>query len=310
MCRPKELGGRRCPQHTDPVKHAAYNARRRELYAAQKQENQKPEITFPELSFLRPFFTLESGVGLEYSKQSAEFLNTLDPDFDISNWEENYGEDVWEERFPDFGEMDERKSVEYYTEMGHYYMGQYLQDEATDGEFSDFKYEGKPLHRQYVMDAVAKVDSALARSDKPDSARMLYRGMKVPSEVPLDEVPSWLAERFPVDGVVSQPNFMSTTLNPKVASWFFAMGKDSTTSPERAVIFEIISKQGAPLGRGTSCHGLAEAEVLLPRDAKLKVVSVDEGAPFKYATTNGVAGGRRTIIRMTDVEEGIDNVQK
>lgn len=32
MCRPKSQGGRRCPSHSDPIKRAARNARRREAY--------------------------------------------------------------------------------------------------------------------------------------------------------------------------------------------------------------------------------------------------------------------------------------
>lgn len=36
MCRPKSQGGRRCPSHSDPVKRAARNAKKRELYRANK----------------------------------------------------------------------------------------------------------------------------------------------------------------------------------------------------------------------------------------------------------------------------------
>lgn len=36
MCRPKSQGGRRCPSHSDPVKRAARNAKKRELYNATK----------------------------------------------------------------------------------------------------------------------------------------------------------------------------------------------------------------------------------------------------------------------------------
>ena len=52
MCRATFEGGRRCPSHTNPVLIAAYNAKRRERYAARKQLSSPQETLQPETTHL------------------------------------------------------------------------------------------------------------------------------------------------------------------------------------------------------------------------------------------------------------------
>jgi hypothetical protein len=296
MCRSKDLGGRRCPQYTDPVKHAAYNARRRELYAARKAPAE--EVTFLDFSEERPFYDgiLWPQVA-KFADEAEAFAKIVNPDFDRKSWRDHMGSEV---RTFETENISEAEALIYYTDMGYTDIRNYLA-QGTVMKTNRRKYTDE--EKVWMDGVVSKIDSALEKAPKAKEQRTLYRGMRIPASISNMDVDGWMDHTFPVGGVISQPSYMSTSLNAHSAASIFG-AKMSTDTSRRAVLFEIISKQGTPIGKGLASPGNHEMEVLLPRNAKLKVAEVHKTAQFSYRNRwNGLDTDYRTVIRLVDVTD-------
>jgi hypothetical protein len=312
MCRSKELGGRRCPAHTDPQKIAAYNTVRRQRYAAQKQINgeDRPDETFvlkadEEYGFSpfkenRATFLLDSVEGQQWLKDADMFAEA------VGATEEGANLKPWQYR------VDMQTSLRAYTQYEYSNIKSYLHGQNMNGNLETI--EPVPMEDDQVKYTVEKmhlIDEALEHAAAPESERALYRGMRVPNWVDSDQIKPWIHENFPVGGVVSQKSFMSTSMNPTLTVGMFSVaktpnGRDSKDS-DRSVVIEIMSKQGAPLGELLSEHGNDETEILMPRDAKFRVVSVHEDVRYlsmkqSHYEMSGIKRPRhtRTVVRLID----------
>jgi hypothetical protein len=304
MCRSKELGGRRCPQHTDPVKHAAYNARRRELYAAKKtpsstQNYLKHFIPFDEV---RPDVATHLESGEKFLAESKAFNLTINP---------GYAGDLWKltTRLNSFdGSESEHKALLSYTQATFKSINRALT--GKDVTAGDTVLSADVVLDNYKHD-IANIDSALAKAETPDEPRLLYRGLRVPTGV--EGAGKWVEERFPVGGTVSQKSYMSTTMSSAIAMSKFADKHTAQTGADHSpVIIEIVSKKGAPLGEGTSVYVNEEVEILVPRESRFKVVSVDHDVQLeaKYSASKffkvypqANRKGTYTVVRLVDEEQ-------
>lgn len=302
MCR---TGGRRCPSHSDPTMVAARNARRREQYSSRNQGySTMVDEENPVAGMLN-----HASMGL-YGKKSVGFT-PLDEGYEPFD---EYSED-WEEYKEDAklflrtlrGEYG-KKFYDLQTSLYSYTAGDYndVRDylngyrvRATSKEEMEKPFEKRTI--KMVKRIISDLDGALKLTTPPASPRKVYRGMQVPVRVPAEDAAAWVAENFTPGKVVSQKSYMSTTLNPAKANFF--------SGTKNGVIFEILTKEGAVLGQGTSQYNEMETEVLMPREAKFKVVSVTVDAEVKlkpskgYNSLNGVQTTKKTIIRMVDAGE-------
>lgn len=299
MCRTKELGGRRCPQHTDPVKHAAYNARRRELYAAKKKpKTDALPAQFPVLDALRVYPGADEYNA--YHTSAVELAKKYIPGYDETRASSEYfAVDYYSEEYSPLN------AAMLYTSRFYDPMRAFLHGEVPEENTQAFHEHNTAWYKKNIK----ALDEFISNADEPAEPRMLYRGLKLP-QMEAKEVDSYLEEHFPVGGVISQKNYMSTSLNADVGYGGFSDAVDKTKfaiDPKRSVVFEIVSKQGAALTYGTSSFGEDETEVLMPRNAKFKVLSVHKEQPVTYygnprfsAFTEQQA--TKTIIRLVDAE--------
>jgi hypothetical protein len=280
MCRSKELGGRRCPQYTDPAKRAAYNARRRELYANRKKGQQVDYIPLDQPR--HKFHESDSPEWQRYKKEAKAFKEKLSA---LEGWK------TYKKRLHDYTDFE-------YINIRIFLNGY----DATDIKASPMSYDQK--EQKTIAKSIKVLDEVLTLADKPDEPRLLYRAMMVPFSIKDKQMEGWMKENFPVGGVVSQLSYMSTSHDPHRLINNFG----GVRNQHRAIMFEIISKQGAVLGNGTSEYGSLESEVLMPREAKFKIVSVDENVDYQVFAqdeNNGegsMSSVKRTVIRLMDVD--------
>lgn len=301
MCR---AGGRRCPSHSDPLKVAEYNTVRRQRYAAGKEgtsEGLTPETrNYTDYGFLdiktpRPFRTAEQEK--EFMEDADEFRKEVWPDYSDDAWGAMLDNEDW------MPEESELGALTYYTSYGHNETRLWL--EASPEKFAEAEGD---FYAQMYPDIIHNLDSAIRQKLPDDKKRTVYRGMKIHQINIGDDVKlsDYLKEKFPVGGVISQKNYMSTTESFDTASSFSGAQHFGADEEEHSFIFEIITKQGVPLGKGVSTREYDEAEVLMPRDAKFKVVAVHPKVHVQGADPLGPKFNRpmkaATVIQLVDVD--------
>lgn len=281
MCRSKELGGRRCPQHTDPAKHAAYNARRRELYAAKKLGSLESRYNFPEIT--NDIYDLYKG--------PQAFENFI---VEAVNLENKLSENNIS--------LDERKelmdAIDKYTSFHDAEVKAYLH--GTEQE---------PKTTERAKKIIEGLDKVFELAPAIETPRLLYRGLRVPENISSEEASKWVTENFPVNGIISQKNYMSTTTNGHIAAERFSnygdsLDDDYQTHQEReSVVFEILTTKGIALGEGVSAWDNGEEEVLIPRESRFKVVSMhaNKTVSAQVDEIDVQQMFNKTIIRLVDV---------
>jgi hypothetical protein len=283
MCRPKELGGRRCPQHTDPVKHSAYNARRRELYAAKKSGSPKTCYIFPEIA--DGTYDLYKGPQAfeNFTAEAAALKNKLSADSASPQEQEEILDAI--DKYTSFYDAEVRAHLNGAVQ--------------------------KPGTAERAKKIVEGLEKAFSLAPEIKTPRLLYRGLRVPESIPSKEAASWIASNFPVGGVISQKNYMSTTTNGHVAAEKFSNYGDQfdddydTYEDRESVVFEILSTKGIALGEGVSAFDNGEEEVLVPREARFKVVSM-HSSKLVSAQVDEIDVKQvfnKTIIRLVDVTD-------
>jgi hypothetical protein len=309
MCR---TGGRRCPSHSNPEAVSARNARRRAAYGSKKASSSTETPTGSEgVRIASELLKKNAWMFDDYSQVKYRFDDSHD------NWSQ-YLEDADE-----FYEILKSKAPEgessphirvlknYYTGEGYRGIRDYLNDyDVANGKPREFdpKYEeeDRAAEKEEMDEIIPLLDEAISLAPKSEFRRQLYRGMNLPSNIKSEDVSSWIHENFPVGGVVSQKSYMSTSLSADRAVLNFT--NRWPRMHDRTVVFEIISNEGAVLGDETALHGSKEAEVLMPRNKKFRVLSIDENVTY---TTSGFSEGfsdapedtsptQKTVIRMID----------
>jgi hypothetical protein len=296
MCRTKELGGRRCPSHSKPERVSAYNAVRRSRYAANKAIPTSPsniEHGFQPFSENRtPLNPQLDGTVPEaverFREESKAYLDILMQHQDGLDLDNRHG-------------STPHAALSYYTGSGYSHFKKVLNgyDMILNGKEMPLRYDEETTAS--MRGGIAQMDKALSLAPKRDTPRVVYRGLRIPSSVAEEDVSSWLSQNFPENGIVSQPNFMSTTLNPRLASHEFA-GPDTGTNP-RAVVIEIMTKRGAPVGEGISLLGEDEHEYVIERGARFNVVSVTENVDYQTDMKDSEKSNFiRTVVRLVDAD--------
>jgi hypothetical protein len=281
MCR---TGGRRCPSSTDPAHIAEYNAKRRQRYAA--KAGSKPSAASSLQALFQPideprFNVLFDQAAMDRFKEETELFRSAitKPEYEVF--------DTYDDNFDPTN--SEQEALMSYTENGYRNVRDYLLDHG-----------GQVEPGSHADKVISLLDSALRQATPPEEPRMLYRGMAVPRDVKNENVTQWIADKFPVGGVVSQHNYMSTSLSSSTPIGF--LGLQSAEEENRRVVMEIVSKKGAPLGDNVSVHGVSESEILIPRDARFKVAAVHSKVDYVYDAGLGDAY-ELTVIQLVDAEE-------
>lgn len=141
-------------------------------------------------------------------------------------------------------------ALEDYAGMDFFEINQHLNEGGSDPDVK--------LHRQ-----VTHIDSAF-EVVKPSSPYVCYRGEKVHVREGESFEKAVMREFFP-ESVIERKSYLSTSLDPSVASYF--AGKDV-----QSVVLEIRAKSGISLKELSDSS--KEEEMLLPRDSKFRVVMV------------------------------------
>ena len=131
-----------------------------------------------------------------------------------------------------------------------------------------------------VERTVKLIDSALAKATPSNTARLLYRSYKVKN------MDSFLQEHK-VGNVITLNAYTSTTLDSDLM-----VHRSRKYKADSFAVYEIVSKNGVAIHpeENLSPSGFSiqdiEREVLLPRDSKMKVISVLKNVPFVSTHTD------------------------
>jgi hypothetical protein len=145
---------------------------------------------------------------------------------------------------------DQLYALEDYAGMDFFEINQHLNEGTSN---PDNKWGRKVAHIDAAFEIV-----------KPSNPYVCYRGEKVHVQEGESFEKAVMREFFP-DTVIDRKSYLSTSLNPSIASYFAR--KDA-----QSVILEIRAKSGISL-KGLS-DSSKEEEMLLPRDSQFKVLMV------------------------------------
>lgn len=130
-------------------------------------------------------------------------------------------------------------------------------------EINQHLNEGRLIADKKLDKQVALIDSAF-EIVKPSHPYVCYRGEKIDVQDGESFEKAVMREFFP-DTVIDRKPYLSTSMNPAIASYF--AGKN-----ERSVILEIRAKSGISLKKLSDSS--REEEMLLPRDSQFKILTV------------------------------------
>lgn len=130
-------------------------------------------------------------------------------------------------------------------------------------EINQHLNEGCLISDRKLDKQVALIDSAF-EVVKPSQSYVCYRGEKIDVQDGESFEKAVMREFFP-DTVIDRKPYLSTSMNPAIASYF--AGKN-----ERSVILEIRAKSGISLKKLSDSS--REEEMLLPRDSQFKILTV------------------------------------
>lgn len=148
---------------------------------------------------------------------------------------------------------------------------------------------------------VDALDSALAKAPKRDEAIRVYRrvGFYSPKPGEVSQLDLFIAKaKVGEEIAIGVPgSFISTSITPRYPV---------VTGQFSSVIFEINTRSGAAIGNVTQGGGTAkELEVLIPRNTKFRVVSIQKDVQF--GPPPKLRGGlgdtmKRTVIQVEEVD--------
>lgn len=160
----------------------------------------------------------------------------------------------------------EYKAVSEYTGWAYKHYYGFLEGKETDG--SPFGSNLDPDLRNKLISSLehgtSQIDAFISKSGKFPKPVTVFRGERTPKGVSMAE---HLAKNYPVGKEVEIKRYLSTSMDPKIASEITGESSDS-------YVLVIKTKEGVMLGENISEQGLREKEVLLPRDKKYKVTNV------------------------------------
>lgn len=214
---------------------------------------------------------------------------------------------------------EEKQAIKFFTSNnyrwinGHLYGTQNLPDEDENSkhfmsqELSRHTIENYP-NKNRVNEIVEVLDSALSAQNS--EARVLYRGKSLKDTrfagMSVSDLHTYVDDNYKLGETISMEGYQSTSPNPAAASSYSVVENGLGTKVE-GLFFEMKTRKGLNIS-GLSLYG-REAEVLLPRDTKWKIVAVHKSKRVKTATkSNSNKSGliRKenlvTLIQMVEIE--------
>lgn len=169
----------------------------------------------------------------------------------------------------------EVQAVVEYTGWAYQQYYSFFEGKNSDGSVFGSQYDESTRERlgKALNHGASQIDSFIAKGGKFKKPVQVFRGESVPAGKTLEQ---HLNETYPVGKSVNVKRFLSTSLDPKIAS-------DITGSNESYVVV-ITTREGAMLDESTSEHGLREKEVLLPRNRDYRVERVSRDV-FQWGST-------------------------
>lgn len=139
---------------------------------------------------------------------------------------------------------------------------------------------------------IAHLDSAFGKAGLSPEPVLVYRGASCPHGLVAEE---WAEVDFPIGAEVNFPTYLSTTSDAAIAASF-----STRQESERSVMFEIKTRQGAPMA-AVSSYGNGEREHLMPRDTAARVVGVQYDVPFQVETDGITRTITKTVIQVVEI---------
>lgn len=179
-----------------------------------------------------------------------------------------------------------------------------LADDEWDAvkEYAELSYDeiNGTLRGQYAADArttrlIGKLDSALDKAGSFDEPVTVWRGISFyvdPDDLDADRWPGtegWIRENMPNGSTVQMDSFSSTSFDPRIALDFAQRGDVGD------IILEIRARNGAYLNPSDFRLDLEESELLLPRNAKFRVLRTLSDVAFRGYDGSIV---RKTIVQL------------
>jgi hypothetical protein len=285
MCRTKELGGRRCPAHTDPEKVAAYNAVRRQRYASRKTVFANYGFTDPNKVEREPGMT-----SLAQRKASVKVLAGLTQAqrnsiglFTSNNYE-------WIN-----GSLFGLQNFLYEPNTENYYYSYRPKD--IDLEGMEYKSTNDTIPMPTVDNVVTIVDTLddAFQHTEPEE-KILYRGKGQFSARFNENVSKYVDDNYGIGQEIVFDGYQSASMHPGVGSDYAGEG---------GIVYELKTVSG--LNAHSISHFEDEQEILLPRQTRWKVVGVHKDVI--YAPTVGSTGGFQeeaptvTVVQMVEIDD-------
>lgn len=207
---------------------------------------------------------------------------------------------------------DEKASVRYYTGSGYKDVMNYIYGRPRriksrimypDGSFKDNLVNEEMTdeeHNQYMEKIINDMNKAIGLSREVSEPQVVYRAlvahdenMQIRSGLSEEDMDSFITKNFQIGDTFYRKAVTSTTADPAVAVSFFL--KEGSDRIGNGVIIEYLTKQGARISKEskTSSHIADEMEILLPPEAKFKVVNIHKDV--KYTIDARIKGIQRGI---------------
>lgn len=212
--------------------------------------NTSPKFIFPENDFNKNSQPVECYKSLEYGGE------------DYKSFVENAEGLVMQVTASEVQSLFEYTGSEYKSYYGFL--------EGTNRDGSKYGSQFPELERDNIMykldGGVRNLDSIIAKAGRFNKPTKVFRGETPPAGV---NVMEHLLKNYPVGEVVNVKRFLSTSLEPLVAS-------NTIGDKAGSYLLVITANEGAAIGDGLSEQGLREKEILLPRNKEYKVTKVSE----------------------------------
>ena len=161
--------------------------------------------------------------------------------------------------------LSEFEAIMQYTSWGYQHYYGFLENVNVDGTTFGSQYDEDTQTK--LINALTKgvnlIDSVIAKNGFTDVPVNVFRAEKAFN---VDNLEMFLKETYSVDETVTFKRFLSTSMNPQIAS--------ELINDDETYMLVISASEGAYLGGSISEQGLREKEVLLPRNRSYKVTSV------------------------------------
>lgn len=190
----------------------------------------------------------------------------------------------------------EHADLYWYTSDGHGIINAYIHKQ--NGTYDENMGSTGSYKKKKIVQAIESMDSVFAKN-KLKKPMVTYRGLsyrnfpeqKEDGSSDRADFTQYAKDRYPEGSIHTFPNYQSTSIDPNKAVSF-------ATSE---VILEIKAKSSIALGSVSSWE--SEREMLINRNTKFRVVSVDEQAPYDARGGFGKRTERHfTVIQLEEID--------